>query len=213
MDTTTALAVLGAVTGTASVGLQASAHFRDRVKLAVGASSTHTIEDVHTLKLRVSNRGRRPTTLVEAGLLIDMDVRVEFEATKFITTGPFSIRLDDGHPVLLQPGEVHEYTQNLTGWPDPMIHADSPLRPYVMDSFGHQVWAEPTNVFRKLMERGWQPKGAVDARLVEPPPEPLLAKPVTPRWKFWRPEHERKPTDGLDDPGEWGYKLNIQMED
>lgn len=212
MDGTTVLAFWGAVTGTASVGVQTATHFRDRVKLSVTAKFKQT-EDEDLLIIEVSNRGRQPTTITEAGLLVKSEVTYEVEERKIINTAPFSIRWDDGSPVLLKPGEVHQYSRNLAGWPEPMLHAESPLRPYVSDSHGRQCWGEPGPFLRMMMNMGWQPRGVVDSRLVEPLEEPMLAEPVTSKWKVWRPRHEREPWASDPDMSQVKVRLNVQMED
>jgi hypothetical protein len=64
-----------------------------------------------------------------------------------------------------------------------------------------------------MMQMGWQPKGVVDSRLVEPFEEPMIAEPVTPQWKLWRPKHERRPWSRDDDMSDVKVRLNLQMED
>jgi len=210
MDSTAALAIWGAITGTLSVGVQAATHFRDRVKLNVNVKFTQT-EETDLLIIEVSNRGRQPTTITEAGFLIKSEVTYEVEARKIIGTAPLSIRWDQRSPVLLKPGEVHEFTRSLTGWPDPMIHADAPLRAYVVDSHGRQSWGEPGPFLRMMMQMGWQPQGVMDTRLVEPLEETMVAEPVTPRWKIWRPKYERRPWSQEADMGEVKFKLNVNL--
>ncbi len=61
-----------------------------------------------------------------------------------------------------------------------------------------------------MMHWGWQPKGVVDTRLVEPMGEPLVAEPVTSRWKLWRPNEERLPQTW--DPDEIKVELNRNIQ-
>jgi hypothetical protein len=142
MDGTVALALWGAITGTVSVGVQAATHIRDRVKLNVNVRFFQS-EQEDRLIIEISNRGRQPTTITEAGFLVKSEVTYEVEERKIVNTAPLSIRWDDGTPVLLAPGEVHQFSRKLTGWPDPMMHADTPLRAYVSDSHRRQSWGEP----------------------------------------------------------------------
>lgn len=209
MDGTTALAIWGAVTGTASVGLQGGASYRDRVNLNVNVRC-HNSETEHVLLIEVSNRGRQPTTIIEVGFLIKAEVTYELIERKIVNTAPFKIRWDDGTPVMLKPGELHQFAHDLTDWPDPMIHADSPMRSYAVDSHGRKSWGSPSPFLRMMMGWGWQPKGVVDTRLVEPMDEPLIAEPVTPRWKLWKPKGERLPQTW--DPSEIKVALNRNIK-
>ena len=118
VDGTAALAIWGAITGTASVGVQAGTHFRDRVKLNVNVKFTQT-EGTDLLIIEVSNRGRQPTTITEAGFLVKSEVTYEVEARNIIGTAPLSIRWDRNPQVLLKPGEIQEFARSLTSWPDP----------------------------------------------------------------------------------------------
>jgi hypothetical protein len=192
MDGTTAIAIWGGITGTASVAFQGATHFRDRVRLHVGGGFSET-EDEHVLWLSASNRGRQPTTITEAGFLVKNAAHFEVNGRKIISTAPLSIRWDDGNPILLRPGEMHRFAQTLIRWPEDIIHADAQLRPFVVDSHGRRSWGEPAPFLRMLLRRGWKPKGVVDTRLVEPFSEPLVAEPVSARWMVWRPKHERSP--------------------
>lgn len=210
MDVTMGLAIWGALTGTLSVGVQSATHLRDRVKIAVGGRFDQT-EERHMLTIRASNRGRQPTTLIEAAWLVKVEARVEVFPTDLIE-GPFSIQGPDREPVLLAPGEIHDFTIRLAGWPDPLVHADTPLRPYVIDSHGRHHYGEPAPFLRMMLVGGWQPQGAVDTRLVETPAEPILAEPVAPRWKLWRADHERKRVTGTEKFDRITYRVNRKLD-
>jgi hypothetical protein len=209
MDGTTALAIWGAFTGTVSVVFQGVTSFRDRVHLNVNVRTQQTaLEDV--LLIEVSNRGRQPTTIIEAGFLVKAAADFEVVGRGFSHTAPFSIRWDDGNPVLLKPGEVHQFTHKMTTWPDPMAHADMPLRAYVKDSHGRKSWGSPIPILRIMVSSGWEPQD-LDPDMVEPPDEPFVAEPVTARWKLWRPREERKAT--VWDPGEVNVTINSHIKD
>jgi hypothetical protein len=41
----------------------------------------------------------------------------------------------------------------------------------------------------------------------------MLAEPVTPKWKVWRPKHEREPWSSDPDMSQVKVRLNVQMQD
>ena len=193
MDATLTIALWGAATGTGSVGIQAANHRRDRPQLHVEVGFTNSRTGTQQLWIRVSNGGRQPITVVEAGFLVKVSTR--FVASGGSGTGEYSMHWDGGSTVLLPPGETHSFDHEVTDWPDVSVRADDPLRPYVLDSNRKRTWGKPGCYLRGLLLGGWNPQG-VDPALLERPEEPLLADPVVPRWKLWRPKDQRRPTPG-----------------
>lgn len=205
------LAAWGAATGTLAVGVQTANHLRDRSKLSVGAGWDSQLPDIDTLWIRVANQGRQPTTLIEAGFLVKTETQFEVIERAIRGTGSYHLRWDDGNPVLLRPGEVHQYRHRLTKWPETLVHADEPLRPFVLDAANRESWGMPGPFLRMMMDSGWHPSGPMDARLTERSPEPLKAEPVTAGWKLWRPSHERKPVTGLERVDETTVRIRTHI--
>jgi hypothetical protein len=78
-----------------SVGLQAATHIRDRVRLNVNVRFFQNKQEDRLL-IVVSNRGRQPTTITEAGFLVKSEITFEVEERNIINTAPLSIRWDAG---------------------------------------------------------------------------------------------------------------------
>jgi hypothetical protein len=92
------------------------------------------------------------------------------------------------HPIL-QAGERKSFEYRLTEWPLDMP-ADTLLRPYVIDALGRKSSTAPISILRDLLDLGWSPPtGTPEELLIR---ATLLAPPVEPRWKLWRPKHERE---------------------
>jgi hypothetical protein len=100
------------------------------------------------------------------------------------------IRIDGGEIKLIPPGQVVRYRMMFHAVPT-MLHVDEPLRAFVVDSHKRKTWGIAIPMFRRMMASGWVPPPETDLRLLEPPPEPWLPKPLFKRWQVWKPRHLR----------------------
>jgi hypothetical protein len=138
-----------------------------------------------------ANRGRQPTTLVEAGFIpcaskytIETKTGTELQVN-------MPIRVDAGELKLVQPGGIARYRLIFDGVPA-LLHVDEPLRAYVVDSHGRTTYGGASPMFRRMMQSGWKPPPETDPRALEKPEDaPWVPKPVYPRWQLWKPRHLR----------------------
>lgn len=191
---TLAIAIVGLVVGLASGLAQVLAFLRDRAKLSITFDGTMESGYTPDLCVLVANKGRQPTTVVSAALVVggDMEIRGEGEETPFYT-GPIELGVDEGEvPAVVMPGEVSRFCVSLSKWPG-LVHADDPLRPYVVDIRNRRTWGPALPFLRVFLKWGWEPPGVSDPRLLEPAPGgPRPTSPVEPRWKLWKPAELRK---------------------
>lgn len=142
----------------------------------------------------MANKGRQPTTVVRAALLVggDVQIRGEDEETPFYS-GPIELGVNEGEvPAVVMPGEVSRFCLSLSKWPG-LVHADDPLRPYVVEIRNRRTWGPALPFLRIFLKWGWEPPGVSDPRLLEPAPGgPRPTSPVEPRWKLWKLAELRK---------------------
>ena len=187
------IAIWGAITGTLALAVNVWREVRDRPKLRL-TFKAHAGEDgTAYIGFDVANTGRRPVAIVEAGFVIAVEVEITNASRPEVparNTLPRLKLLDD--PTALAPGEVRRVRQDLAKWPHPFLHADFPIRPFVVDSFGRTVWGSADAMMRRLLEFGWPPPPGTPENLLEYSPEPIEAVPAVARWKVWKPRGVRK---------------------
>jgi hypothetical protein len=197
---TLALAIWGAVTGTAAILFEAAKYFRDRPKLSLKLHIEMSIGFAPELGVDVRNQGRQPTTVTKVALRPDGQAEIQKDGV-LIATGRFELGLEDENPAVVMPGQVEQFRVFLSGWPGP-IHADEPLRSYVVDSHDRVSWGPAAPVLRVFLNEGWKPPDDTDPAVLSPLPNaPLRPDPVEPRWKVWKPKEFRKPS--LPPPQAW----------
>jgi hypothetical protein len=197
---TLALAIWGAVTGTAAIAFEAAKYLRDRPKLSLSLHIEMKRGSLPEFGIDVRNQGRQPTTVMKAALRPDGETEIEKDGV-LIATGKFALGLEDETPTVVMPGHVGQFYASLSKWPGP-IYADEPLRSYVVDSNDHLIWGPAAPVLRVLLNDGWKPPADTDPDLLLAlPGAPLRPEPVEPRWKVWKPKELRKPS--LPPPQAW----------
>jgi hypothetical protein len=189
---TAGVAIWGAITGTAALALNAAKEFRDRPDLRMSLSYGVDI-DGSWWQVAVTNHGRRPVTVVEAGILIALDfITVTTDQNGRATEGRFqpTIWTTEEEPYLLQPGDMRRHRGDLAEWPSMLVTADMPIRAFATDSRGKRAFTAPAYALRDLLSAGWSPDDEVpdDYRDAS---NPILPKPLAPRWKIWRPRIQR----------------------
>lgn len=185
------IAILGAVTGSLALSLQGATYLRDRPKLAVRYSARASLEAPAEIVIDVANNGRQPITLTEAGLLLDHEVTMSKPGARGMS-GKVRLNLDAGQHRLPAPGGTTQYVLALAHWPNPLFHADLPLRPYVVDSGRRTHWAGAAPILRSLLNFGWEPPADTPPMLLKPITEAVEVSPVEPPWKLWKPKGLRK---------------------
>lgn len=190
-----AIAVIGAATGVTALAMQVGTYIRDRPQLEIGYRASSNIEGETYLAIDAANNGRQPTTLIQAGFLVDMKLELSNETKKDLPSvaGKVEIQLDQGAHRLVPPGGTTRYLLTLDKWPGEMIHADTPLRPFVVDSRRRRLWGGAAPALRLLLNKGWKPPDATPRHLLEPMPGPIEVAAVEPRWKLWKSKGLRKP--------------------
>jgi len=181
------VAIWGGVTGTIALLLNLWKEIRDRPKLTITQQAGVTEDSPAWIGLDVSNRGRRPVTVMATGFQIAVEVEVGNESRPDVPVRTVLPRLR-GHedPRVVPPGEVARFRYAVRDWPSPLVHADFPLRGYVIDSYGKTAWGSAWPLLRRLLASGWKPPLGTDATLLGTLPEPMAAVPLEPRWKAWR---------------------------
>jgi hypothetical protein len=190
---TLTLAIIGAVTGVVGMLLDVARYTLDRPRLVVGVHVSRSIPDPALIGIDVTNRGRRPTTILKAAFKSDGEAEIrDPDSGAVVGTGAIEITLSEEPTVVPAHGGVQQFRSSLTQWPGP-FHADEPLRAYVIDSHKNRpTWGPARPIFRMRLKSGWKPSDAPPESL-EPAPRPMRAKPVEPRWKLWKEKELRKP--------------------
>jgi hypothetical protein len=195
---TLALAIWGAVTGTASILLEAFKYLRDRPRLSLSVTLGFPRGYSPEIGVDVRNQGRQPTTVMKVALRPEGEAEIEKDGVT-LASGQFELGLDDERPVVVMPGQVAQFRVSLTRWPGP-IHADEPLRAYVVDSHDRLTWGG-TAPLRVFLNEGWRPEEATPDVLKPLPGAPIRPTAVEPRWKLWKPKELRRPS--LPPPQAW----------
>lgn len=190
---TLALAIWGAVLGTASAAFQLLTFLRDRPKLALTTHYAATIGRPPEIGLDVANRGRQATTLMDVAFEVDRELTIAHEGVE-LASGKQKIDLSPNQVRTVLPGEVMRYRLVLKGWPADMAFVDDALRPYVVDSHGRRTWGHAERLLARLVDSGhWRPQN-VRPELLQRATGPVVASAVEPRWKIWLPTELRRPT-------------------
>jgi hypothetical protein len=189
---TTVLAIWGAAVSTLLGIVKLVEFWRDRPRLRILVQA-HINEDepYPLLSIIVSNRGRQPITIVEAGFLVDADVTMTLERTGREVTGQNKLRIDGGQIQPVTPGGVARFQMLFKTLP-PMVHVDFPLRAYVIDSNRRTTYGGASPLFRRFVG-SWRLPEDADPKLLEPSPEPIMPRPVYRRWQIWKPKGTRPP--------------------
>lgn len=190
---TLTLAIIGAVTGVVGMLLDVARYTLDRPRLVVGFHVSRSFPDPALIGIDVTNRGRRPTTILKAAFKSDGEAEVrDPDSGALLGTGAVELTLSAEPTVVPAHGGVQQFRTPLTEWPGP-FHADEPLRAYVIDSYKNgPTWGPAPPILRMLLNAGWKPSSA-PAGSLDPAPRPMRAKPVEPRWKLWKEKELRKP--------------------
>lgn len=190
---TLTLAIFGAVTGGLGALLDLLRFTFDRPRLRVNFHTSRSVDEPAEIGIDVTNRGRRPTTILKAAYRPDTEAEIVHpDSGAVVGSGPIDLTLSHEPTVIAAHGGVHQFRTSLSRWPGP-FHADEPLRAYVIDSYKNRpTWGPAPPIFRMLLVNGWRPSGASPESL-EPAPGPIRPKPVEPRWKVWKPKDFRKP--------------------
>jgi hypothetical protein len=164
----------------------------DRPRLIVGFHTSRSIEVPAMIGIDVTNRGRRPTTILKAAFRPDSEVEIAHPVTGAVAaSGSIDLTLSEEPTVIAAHGGFHRFRTALNEWPTP-VFADDPLRPFVIDSHTNRpTWGPALPLLRMLLNNGWRPSGA-RAELLEPH-GPVKPKPVEPRWKLWKSQDQRNP--------------------
>jgi hypothetical protein len=181
------------VTGGLGVLLDLLRYAFDRPRLVVGFHMSRSVGEPAVIGIDVTNRGRRPTTILKAAYRPDTEAEMSYPGSGIVIgSGRIDLNLSEGPTVVAAHGGVHQFRKSLSTWPAP-LHADDPFRVYVIDSYKNRpTWGPAVPILRMLLNTGWQPPGASPESL-EPAPGPIRPKPVEPRWKVWKHKDFRKP--------------------
>lgn len=191
---TLALAIIGAITGSVAVILDLLRYVFDRPRLVVGFKTTRSVEVPAMIGIHVTNRGRRPTTILKAAFRPDeAEAEIRHPDTGAVAgSGTIDLTLSEEPTVVAAHGGVHQFRAQLRDWPGP-FHADEPLRAFVIDSYSNRpIWGPAQPLLRMLLNTGWKPSGA-SPEVLRPASGPIRPKPVEPRWKVWKQKDFRKP--------------------
>lgn len=191
---TTFLAIWGAALSTILALFESIRFYLDRPRLQVLPQLNVSVAGA-VMRAVVTNRGRRPTTVTEAGFR----VLVEHTATVLRTGQQFGIdrwiKLE-GTPKVLDAGEMatFEYDFIRNGFP-PLVHADFPLRVYTRDLNRRFVWGPAAPIIRLVTNSNLTFPHPPDPLMVDPPlpGAPLKPVPAYARWKVWRGVGVRDP--------------------
>lgn len=188
------LAIVGAATGVTALAIQIGTYVRDRPQLEIASQASANMKGQADLAVDVANNGRQPTTLIQAWFLLDLDVEMSNDTKTDLPSvhGKFEMRLDGGEHRLVPPGATTRYLLPLDEWPGPMIQADIPLRPFIVDSRRRRLWGGAAPLLRLLLNKGWEPPAGTARLLLEPLRGPIQVAAVEPRWKIWKSSGLRK---------------------
>ena len=191
MSLTLALALWGAILSSGLAVIQLVTWLAERPRLAI-AMQTHLQRGAPpVISVTVTNRGRRPTTLVKVALRQEFTVDIDSDGRPLPGEHLESVVSDA--PVLVDAGRLAAFTLPLDRWPENTF-ADEPLRAYVIDAQGRRAWGPAAPVLRLLLNGGWKPRG-LDPRMLDSGLGEIKTPRVYPRWQVW------KPTDYVFEPG------------
>lgn len=149
---TTFLAIWGAVLSTLLAIFESIRFFLDRSRLRVTPELTINVRGAW-MRAVVTNRGRRPTTVTEAGFevlahhtIMGADGNASGVRRWIKLEGPLKV---------LDPGEMvkFEHDFGLDGFPS-LVHADFPLRVYARDLNRRFVWGPAAPIIRHVVNSG-----------------------------------------------------------
>jgi hypothetical protein len=150
------LAVWGAVLATATAIAQLVSFWRDRPRLAIELTCTVLFQKPPQIIVTVSNLGRQPTTIKKAALLAAAGDWTIGKGSGATQVRP-ELDLLRGHVVLVEPGNITRLGVELHKWPN-MFMADTPMRPYVIDSHNRRTWGPAAAVLRMILNTGVAPR-------------------------------------------------------
>ena len=190
------IASISAVFSLGSLGVSFLTFRRDRPHLKVSLHYSASLYEPAVMGVDVTNVGKRPTTIVEAGFKADADLKITIPKNKAAGNKSSEVPVRKNiylsrEPVLLNPGEIKKFRLILDKWPDIMIHADFPLRAYAVSSHGTTCWGASRPILRQLIKLKWTPPKNTPPELIKLLPEELKPLPIYPKWKFWKPKSLR----------------------
>lgn len=97
---TLALAIWGAVTGTIVTVVEVVKYLFDRPRLVVGFHLNRSIGKPPEIGINVTNRGRRPTTIMKAAFAPDSEAQIALEEGVVVATGRVDLTLGDEPTVI-----------------------------------------------------------------------------------------------------------------
>jgi hypothetical protein len=195
VDATLVLAIIGAVTGTASAVAQVFSTVRDRPRLLLRSGHTDAIDEKPTIWLEVTNAGQRATTVREVGFFAKETTAELSREGQVYGRSKALINFPFGHSLFLESGQSKrmELRPDTLNW---NLHADFPLRAYAVDIRGRRVWGEAVPLLRMLVGDDPRVLDVAPDELkwaFEPSKEPQLPAQVEPRWKLWKRKELRRP--------------------
>jgi hypothetical protein len=196
VDVAIILSIISLIVSGVSAYISVANYRRNNPKLAIRSDFSFSLHEPPTLTLHVTNVGHQPTTLIEAGFRVEHKYKFEIIGQKDKHGKPVSsdgrkqIKLMD-KVELLSPGDMKTYTRVLGTWPDPMIHADFPLRAYAISSHGNTCWGYAIPILRRMVTgMGMKPRN-IPSEALKPLGEEPEALPIYPMWKLWKPLYLR----------------------
>jgi hypothetical protein len=186
------LAVWGGATGTVAVLVAAASYVRDRPRVDVSANVSFAPETNDAqLRMVVANHGRQPISLETVGVRVAAK-NPPLEVMKANKGQGYDLfRAASETPIRLQPGEVRNFTRDLTAMPI-VFHVDTPLRPFAEDSRSRVAWGPAEPYLRELVLMGWRPPKVFRDELLSGVTTPVEIEPIAARWKFWVPGYLRR---------------------
>lgn len=183
---TIALAIWGAVTGTAGVLLGLIVLWLDRPKLNLHGYWIRRGPDQAKFHIVIHNAGRRPTSVVELGLATSLREPIPDALRNFVDMAlvPKDPQDVSDKPLLLSPGATEIFRLDMNNGPLP-VHADTPLVIYARAATGRGAVGPETSL-RRLLEGGWQPPAGSDPKLLDPLPSGIKVKSAQRWWRWWR---------------------------
>lgn len=193
---TTAVAILGAVTGVGSLAVQVVRARQERPMLRFEVNVRDMLGRPPRVVIDIFNDSPLATTVREVGLY-GRPTRVNLRrATGETTAGyaevdfPFTDR-----PFFMEANEMRQFA----GFPDIFasgIHIDAPLRAYAIDGRNRRIWAPSAAAYCRLMLGDSLPVQDDDSdglkRLVTADGVARSPWPVEPGWKLWKPRDTRR---------------------
>lgn len=196
---TTALAILGSITGVSSLAVETLTARRERSQLRFKVDVQTIIGRPPRVVIDIFNDSPRATTVREVGLYA-RPVRVSVahaaggESAGYAEIDfPFS-----DQPFFMEANEMRRFA----GFPDIFshgIHADMPLRAYAVDGRNRRTWETSAGPYCRHMLGDRPPIEEDDAeglkRLMRTDGIERSPWPVEPRWKLWKPRDMRRWSD------------------